>query len=93
MFGVLAGVNLVKYLLLAVLAGAAGWFYLIDGSRLDEGMVREFYAQQAHHTYARDPEALCEQLGRRYRMSIQTRLGGQVSESNYGRSAACDQAS
>jgi hypothetical protein len=80
----------VKYLLLAVLAGAAGWFYLIDGSKLDEGMVREFYAQQANHTYARDPEALCEQLGRSYRMSIQSRLGGTVSENSYDRSTACD---
>jgi hypothetical protein len=91
MFGLFAGGNLVKYLLLAVLAGAAGWFYLIDGSKLDEGMVREFYAQQANHTYARDPEALCEQLGRSYRMNIRTRLAGKVSEDNYGKSAACDQ--
>ena len=79
-----------KYLLLAVLAGAAGWFYLIDGSKLDEGMVREFYAQQANHTYARDPEALCEQLGRSYRMSIQSRFGATVSENSYDRSTACD---
>jgi hypothetical protein len=81
----------VRYVLLALVAGAAGWFYLIDGSKLDEGMVREFYEQQAHHTYARDPEALCEQLGRSYRMSIQTRIGGQTTDANYGKSVACDQ--
>src|SRR3569832_172336 len=53
-------------------------------------MVREFYAQQANHTYARDPEALCEQLGRSYQKSLQSRLGVTVSENSYDRSTACD---
>jgi hypothetical protein len=81
----------VKYLVLALLAGAAAWFYLIDGTRLDEGMVREFYAQQARHTYERDPEALCKQIGGKYQMHIQSRIAGKVTDARYGKSAACEQ--
>jgi hypothetical protein len=81
----------VKYLLFALLAGGAAWFYLIDGSKLDEGMVREFYAQQARHTYERDPEALCKQLSRKYRMNIQSRIAGKVNDASYGKSIACEQ--
>jgi hypothetical protein len=81
----------VRFLLLALLAGAAGWFYLIDGRKLDENMVREFYAQQARHTFERDPASLCKQLGGGYRMNIQTRMAGKVSNAAYGKSAACDQ--
>jgi len=81
----------VKYLLFALLAGGAVWFYLIDGSKLDEGMVREFYAQQARHTYERDPEALCQQMSRKYRMNIQSRIAGTVNDASYGKSGACEQ--
>ena len=79
-----------KYLLIALLAAAAGWFYLIDGSKLDETMVRDFYEQQARHTFERDPEALCQQLGGKYRMSVESRIGGKVSNATYDRSATCD---
>ena len=77
--------------LFALLAGAAVWFYLIDGSKLDEGMVREFYAQQAQHTYERDPEALCKQMSGKYRMNIQSRIAGKVNNANYGKSIACEE--
>ena len=80
-----------KYLLFALLAGGAVWFYLIDGSKLDEGMVREFYAQQARHTYERDPEALCKQMSGKYRMNIQSRIAGKVNDASYGKSIACEQ--
>jgi len=81
----------VKYLLFALLAGGAVWFYFIDGSKLDEGMVREFYAQQAQHTYERDPEALCKQMSGKYRMNIQSRIAGKVNDASYGKSIACEQ--
>jgi hypothetical protein len=80
-----------KYLLAAILAGTAGWYYLIDGSKLDEAMVREFYEQQSRHTYERDPEALCKQLSGSYRMSIESRIGGKVTNATYGKSVACEQ--
>lgn len=80
-----------KYLLFALLAGGAVWFYFIDGSKLDEGMVREFYAQQAQHTYERDPEALCKQMSGKYRMNIQSRIAGKVNDASYGKSIACEQ--
>ena len=80
-----------KYLVFALLAGGAVWFYFIDGSKLDEGMVREFYAQQAQHTYERDPEALCKQMSGKYRMNIQSRIAGKVNDASYGKSIACEQ--
>jgi hypothetical protein len=81
----------VKYLLLALLAGGAVWFYLIDGSKLDEGTVREFYEQQARHTYERDPEALCKQMSGKYRMHIQSHIAGKVNDASYGKSIACEE--
>jgi hypothetical protein len=83
----------VKYLLVALLAGAAGWFYLIDGSKLDEAMVREFYEQQSVHTYERDPEALCKQLGSGVKVRVESRMGGKVNTASYGKEAACRQLS
>jgi len=80
-----------KYVLLALVASGAAWFYLIDGSKLDEAMVREFYQQQARHTFERDPQALCDQMGGKYRMSIESRIGGSTSNATYGKSAACEQ--
>jgi hypothetical protein len=78
-----------KYLLLAILAGAAGWFYLIDGSRLDEAMVREFYGQQGRHTYERDPQALCGQIGKTLTVRVENRFGGKATTASYGKAAAC----
>ncbi len=80
-----------KYLLAAILAGAAGWFYLIDGRKLDEPMVREFYEQQSRHTYERDPEALCNHLGRNASIRIEGHFGGKVTAASYGKATACSQ--
>jgi hypothetical protein len=81
----------VKYLSVAILAGAAGWYYLIDGSKLDEPMVRQFYEEQSRHTHERDPEALCSLLGRRVSVRMEARIGGKVTTTSYGKGAACRQ--
>jgi len=79
----------VKYLLAIILAGAAVWYYLIDGSKLDETMVREFYATQAQHTYARDPHALCDEMSRHVSVRITGHLGGKVTSASYDKAGAC----
>jgi len=78
-----------KYLLAAILAGAAAWFYLIDGSKLDETLVREFYETQSQHTYARDPHALCDEMSRHVSVRITGHLGGKVTSASYDKAAAC----
>jgi hypothetical protein len=78
-----------KSLLVAILVAAVAWFYLIDGSKLDEAMVHEFYEQQSHHTYARDPQALCDQMGRNVSVKITGHLGGQTTTASYNKAAAC----
>ena len=80
-----------KYLLAVILAVAAGWFYLIDGSKLDPSMVREFYETQSRHTYERDPEALCSQMSKHFSLRLEGRFGGQVTTGSYDKAAACRQ--
>ena len=78
-----------KYLLAVIVVGVGGWFYLIDGSKLDEGMVRDYYEQQLRHTYERDPDALCALLGRSLSARLEARVGGKVSTASYGKAEAC----
>ena len=78
-----------KYLIAAIVLGAVGWYYLIDGSKLDAAMVREFYAQQSIHTYERDPEALCGMLGRGLSLRQQRTIAGKLVTQTYDKDAAC----
>jgi hypothetical protein len=46
-------------------------------------MVHEFYEQQSHRTYARDPQALCDHMGRNVSVKITGHLGGQTTTASY----------
>ncbi len=76
---------------LAVVAGlVVGWFYLIDGSKLDEQMVQDFYKLQQHNTYKRDPEALCKQLGGKLKLHQESLIAGKTQVVDMNKNQACD---
>jgi hypothetical protein len=79
-----------KWILLAVAACLGAWYYLIDGRKLDEQMVRNFYQQQEHATYSRDPEALCAQYAKKLVATQETRMSGQTTSVTLDQKQACD---
>jgi hypothetical protein len=79
-----------KAMALVAAACAALWYFWIDGSKLDEPMVRAFYDQQAHATYSRDPEALCKQNGKKVVVTQETRMSGQTKTVTMTREQACE---
>lgn len=81
---------MVKWVLLVVAAAVGGWYYVIDGRKLDEQMVREFYQQQYHATYSRDPEALCSQYASRAKVTQEMRMSGRTTTDTMTRSQACE---
>jgi hypothetical protein len=81
---------MVKWALLLIAASVGGWYVVIDGRKLDEQMVRDFYAQQRHATYSRDPGALCDQYASKARVTQETRMAGRTTTATMGRKDACD---
>jgi hypothetical protein len=79
-----------KWVMLVVMAAGGGWYWGIDGSKLDDALVREFYEQQAHHTYSRDPDALCAQYAGKARVTQETRISGRTTQETLDASQACD---
>lgn len=69
---------------------AAGWYFVIDGSKLDEAMVREFYEKQQHATLSRDPEALCKQFAKNAVVTTETLMMGQTQAQTLNNKTACD---
>lgn len=80
-----------KYVSLAILSAAAGWYYCIDGSRLDEQMVRAFYEEQARRTYEREPQALCDLYGRALSLKLEARISGRTHSLLLDKEQACRQ--
>ena len=81
---------MVKWALLLIAAAVGSWFYLVDGRKLDEQMVRDFYQQQAHATYSRDPEALCDQYASKASVTQETRMSGRTTTDTMNRKQACE---
>jgi hypothetical protein len=80
---------MLKVIAIVAALGAAGWYYFFGGARLDEAMVRQFYADQAHATLSRDAEALCKQYAKKLSLKQQTVMMGQTVSESYDRQAAC----
>jgi len=70
--------------------GVAGWYYFIGGAKLDEALIRQFYADQAHATLSRDAEALCKQYAKKLSMKQEILTMGQSQIGTYGRKEACE---
>lgn len=81
---------MVKWALLLIAAAVGGWFYGVDGRKLDEEMVRDFYRQQSHATYSRDPEALCKQYGSKAQVTQETRMSGRTTTLTMNSTQACE---
>lgn len=81
---------MVRWVLLLVAAAVGGWYYVVDGRKLDEQMVRDFYQQQRHATYSRDPEALCSQYASKARVTQETRMAGRTTTITMNRKEACE---
>jgi hypothetical protein len=69
---------------------AAGWYFAIDGSKLDESMVREFYEKQQHAVLSRDPQALCNQFASNAVVTTETLMMGQTQAQTLNNKTACD---
>lgn len=80
---------MLKIIAIVTALGAAGWYYFVGGARLDEAMVRQFYADQAHATLSRDAEALCKQYAKKLSLRQETLMMGQTVAESYDRQAAC----
>ncbi len=79
-----------KLVLTIVGLAVAGWYFVIDGSKLDEAMVRTFYEQQQHATLSRDPEALCKQFASTAVINTETLMMGQTQAQILNNKTACD---
>jgi len=79
---------MLKYALLAVLAGLA-WFVFVDGSRLDEDDVRAYYVAQRDATLALDADALCGMISRDVSGRMTTYIGPREQIQLVSRDAAC----
>lgn len=81
---------MVNKVLIVMGAAAAGWFYVIDGSKLDEAMVRDFYQQQQVGFLSRNPEALCKQFASNVVINSETVIMGQTQAQTLNQKAACE---
>lgn len=79
---------MIKYVLLAVL-GALGWWVFIDGSKLDEDQVREFYATGHRATLALDADTLCGQMADDLDGRITSYIGPRQQVELVSKEAAC----
>jgi hypothetical protein len=79
-----------KLVLAIVGLAVAGWYFVIDGSKLDEAMVRTFYEQQQHATLSRDPEALCKQFAKDAVINTETLMMGQTQAQTLNQKTACE---
>lgn len=78
-----------KWLGLAAAAGVGVWHVLIDGSRLDEQQVRDYYQRQWHATYSRDPDALCALISGSAAVTQESRINGKTSTETMSGREAC----
>jgi hypothetical protein len=81
---------MVKTIVFLAAVCAAGWYYFIGGAQLDEAMVRQFYADEAHATLSRDPEALCKLFASKLVVRAETVMLGQTSTETLNQKQACD---
>lgn len=81
---------MIKIVMAVVGLGAALWYFAIDGSKLDEAMVREFYEKQQHAVLSRDPEALCKQFASKGVFTTETVMMGQTQADTLNQKSACD---
>ena len=79
-----------KFILGIVALLGAGWYFLVDGSKLDEAMVRQFYEQQQHAVLSRDPEALCKQFAKNAVIKTEALMMGQTTSETHTAKTACD---
>jgi hypothetical protein len=81
---------MIKLVLAVVGLAVAGWYFVIDGSKLDEAMVRTFYEQQQHAVLSRDAEALCKQFAGNAVINAETLMMGQTQAQTLNNKTACD---
>ncbi len=80
-----------KLLVLGGLACAAAWYFFVGaGAKLDEDMVREFYALESRATMSRDPEALCALMSSKLELTQETVVLGQTTTETLNKKQACE---
>lgn len=81
---------MLKIIVILAAACGAAWYYFIGGARLDEALVQQFYAEQAHATQSRDPEGLCKQLAGKLVLKHEAVMMGQTIAGTFNRDQACE---
>jgi hypothetical protein len=81
---------MLKLVLAIIGLAVGGWYFVIDGSKLDEAMVRAFYEQQQHAILSRNPEALCKQFASNAVINTETLMMGQTQAQTLTKKTACD---
>ncbi len=81
---------MIKIGLAIVGLAVAGWYFVMDGSKLDEAMVREFYEKQQHAVLSRKPDALCKQFASNGIFTTETVMMGQTQAATLNQKSACE---
>lgn len=79
-------------ILFLILVATAGWWYVVGGRKLDEDLVRDYYAQAQHATLHHDHETLCGMLSDQFTSTSQVVLGPQrvPSRDTADKAKTCD---
>jgi len=78
-----------KLLFIAILAGAA-WWYFVGGRSITEAQVNDFYRATEAATLARKPDDLCNLLAEDFTSSGTVALGGQRRAQSQSKSQVCE---
>lgn len=79
-----------KLIAIALVLCVGAWYFLIGGRKIDEGMVRDYYQQEAHAVSARDAERLCGQLSRNVVIESRFTMPGRSKNAIRNRDEACE---
>ncbi len=81
---------MLKKVAIVVAVVAAGWYSQVGGRQINESQVRDFYRQESHAFYSRDPEAVCKLLSSKYVGTGQVTMMGTSQETTSNREQACE---
>lgn len=80
---------MLRMLIVAVAILAAGSYYLFGGRKLDQEGVDDFYKQDLHATFSRDPELACKLLADNFQGTSVSVMAGQRMTATQDKKQAC----
>ncbi|MBI3103173.1 MAG: hypothetical protein HYY98_16715 [Burkholderiales bacterium] len=81
---------MLKKVAIVVAVVAAGWYSQVGGRQINESQVRDFYRQESHAFYSRDPEAICKLISSKYVGTERMTMMGTSQQSTANREQTCE---